>query len=280
MVISSNPSSQVAPSAEPTAQPTPYDHTAQPSAQLTNAVSSSASLWLQYNTFTAKDEILVGGCLSWMQFVNRLLSIENQHVSPLMFEFKTVSNVFLSNFNVVQCLSSSKSMEIIQSLSSSTSAASETVCGNSTWKVQRCDGDIPALCVDCDDPCTDVGDESYSYVIGCNAGSSMRMSTVRISISDNAPQLKISKLVALDTSIQFVVESSSPGIVRCAAFESDALQDLQLSTDLIDFYSAPIIVSTPHLNNSITIKSLLASSEYSAFCYSTHAEGSRCQHLN
>ena len=107
--------------------------------------------------------------------------------------------------------------------------------------------------------------------MGCETGYNRRVSFFKVGVANTAPLVSISNVESDLTSVTFTVVPSSAGIVRCAAIDSS--NQINLSTVTIDFYKLFDNYLLTGQSQSISVDSLLPSTDYNIYCYSINSLG-------
>ena len=169
-------------------------------------------------------------------------------------------------------------------------------CGAHNWKIGMCDASsVPAVCVDCDDPCSVSARCSYQdnslereqqgvYAMApcvtaqCSesaaVSSALRVLSVGFAEVEAAPTITTIDTSTTKTSVVVSVALSAPGTVHCAAFEQKkGLVTAPSSLGEVVLQGRVGVTDAANNSTDITVSGLFAATSYRIYCMSVSPIG-------
>jgi hypothetical protein len=263
--------------------------------EVLNATISLDSLVSQllYDELFFRYKQAVGSCSKWNQFrksreIGRFLSIRNiESISILTIkQLYDYYEILDGTPETVECANGTLAKQIVRRLSGETSANMSISCGGYEWKIRNCYNSIPALCIGCEDPCTEhCSNERYvNFISPCRApeicmdsarnkrnGIINSIHMLSVTSTDRFPAPTIQNMTVSSTKNEAVVslKLAGPGGANCAAFTAGTVVS---NLDIVRFQNKIGIANTSE--TSITLSGLAPATRYTMYCFSFSSTGS------
>ena len=254
-------------------------------------VNDSAEIIDRANYFEA--DVNVGTtttCSAWSSWISSSLSAASYKYRPASITWWRAADVLKSTSETmtsVTCSGMGESKAILSQLISSTTTISKsaevsssiysTTCGGSVWKVATCvyfDSStadtktlVPYLCVDCEDPCSEVTSASVLSLASCSALSSSRstygVNALSVAYKELAvpPIIRSVKTIGMETELKVNVTLDVDGMVYVGLFAESA----SAPTSVDEIVLQNRLVNTKDNFTEVTISNLQPVSRYKIY---------------
>jgi len=309
-------SSPTSPSGQPTRQPTSrptsqpsLSPTSQPTSKPSQAITLSewkhkygdvnmelvkmpidnSSSFVVYSDLNFEENYIYGGCSSWNILMSQTIrssirkmfsftSVSISFVDNLSFYHKTVDNITCSNSTLTQ-----KIAIALNDISYRLYDNSTVTCNGHVWKMKYCSfqaSKVPAVCVDCEDPCLAMcSPDSTYYITPCNnvAITSNQCSSIssylgnpRHDVMHNLifvrkppsvptfDSIILRNITANNATVD--IKLSDDGVVYCGTLLTEPSTVLDVKNKNIFSYSKNKMAT-------ITLESLTGSTKYNLYCF-------------
>ncbi|RYG96429.1 hypothetical protein EON65_54415, partial [archaeon] len=221
-----------------------------------------------YNFLDDKYASSIGGCLSWTNFIFNDVYVSSIDSYPSSLVIMVLSDVQLSEPIIARCDDSASISNILSGIYRSGGSMSAYECNGMIWKVAMCNGVAPALCVDCEDPCVQIGSRFTNpfQISPCTAsiGFLPFSGSVSVAFLDQYPPPKIVSMTATGnkTSAEVFVELDQSGIISCGIF--DSARAAVVSQEQIIVQNNLQMVDDNY--TSMSFSGLVPSTDYTIYC--------------
>lgn len=223
-----------------------------------------------------------GGCSKWKSFVySSLLSYRSRYQLQRWSLFVDL-DIAGSLPSVVSCSNKTSGLAIVDALLSSSASLVQVQCDGNRWTTKTCPTTgIPALCLNCADPCsvtdcTSIG--GYAYFNPCSAEvAACAPSSYAHWLSADfqselilIPSVSSSQLYSTRTSVSLALSLSTNGTADCGIFAGNSTVPSTLSAIIVQ----NVGTSFPASTMNVTFTGLLPSSLYTIYCNMQGVDGS------
>ena len=236
---------------------------------------STATKRSSYSDIYTNGRSDVGSCGEWESFVSADVALKLIDYVPVKLTLISSGSMDQDlNTTALVCegsrFTSADALDrIVAALRDTSTLNSDTfttfACNNTEWKVGACSSGLPAVCVNCANPCLETG---RNYTLNCEGGATDDALNVIILDFDPAilaPEISAMSLISKDkTSITAQLTlAEAAGSMVCAAYLSslnfvpDQMFLLSLDNNIVDVKS---------MRMNFTITNLDPSSAYDVYC--------------
>jgi hypothetical protein len=255
------------------------------------ATASHRSTYYELDVASSTPSAVYGSCANWRSFLSGELSTASISYRPMTLQLLVTDDVAKSP-SLIECSDATSVKQLLSSLTSaaSASAATSVTCAGHTWAVSKCGtNSIPAMCVDCVDPCASAthcgGGSGLSAVSpcvtqSCSAGSlltsAVRLLSVNFQEPEPAPSILSRSVSANKTELAMSLRLSTKGAAYCAAYLLDATGTSFIPTSASNIVLQNFMAATDRANMStVVISGLQGAASYKMYCFAQSASGAR-----
>eukprot|EP01040_Poterioochromonas_malhamensis_P009065 gene9066-9818_t len=289
----SHPTSQ--PSSAPTLDPNPLHPTRKPVTssptlslvsrwnlklqQSTNSLSVNddssivqrSTLLQRYNWLEASS----GECSAWLSYLNPQLSILKANYIPSTVTWTSVTSPVAGVVNQTYSCKNARNMtKIIDTLliAASGNLVNVVTCNENVWKIGKCQGGKPSLCINCKDLCSSPASPQVFAPCASNwvtASTFFELFSISWILPPGAPKVVSRSFIANQTSISISVVLSNEGITRFGVFAASS--DVPSSSSLVLLQN----LASTSVNNrtAISITGLDPATDYVVYILTSSLEG-------
>jgi hypothetical protein len=221
--------------------------------------------------------IQTGTCSGWSGFTYHSLALSLVAQQPKSMSL-TVVDSLSDDFatSSISCTDEYTVRSVLTRLAGFTGGLFSSACGGSQWSVNVCSSGLPALCVECDDPCASPSTTPAcgNYVVpcdrwlGCSGVPSIQYFGVEFNPVQMPPEVVSMLSEGHRTSLTVTAVLSHDGVLYCGAYVAGRTPSSTVAVQQLGF-------SGETMNNVTTIllSGLIASTEYRVYCVSSTING-------
>jgi hypothetical protein len=262
-------------------------------AQLRTSTEVHRSVYYELDISTATPSAAVGSCSSWRSVLTA--DVESSLIFYKPASIQLLSDAVLGTFQAVRCADPAAVYSIVRALVDATVSTGTINCDDHVWVVQRCGlTKVPAICVDCSDPCAadahcssgeGTGSANPFTLAPCIAtqcphdgrvATAIRHLTVSFSAIEPAPRFLSLSTASTKTSLAVTATLSAPGSMYCAAYVLDPNAESPPAPSSTSAVLLQNFVDSTDASNvtALTIGGLPSATDFLVYCVTVSRSGS------
>jgi hypothetical protein len=261
-------------------------------AQLRTSTEVHRSVYYELDISTATPSAAVGSCSSWRSVLTA--DVESSLILYKPASIQLLSDAVLGTFQAVRCADPAAVYSIVRALVDATVSTVTINCDDHVWVVKRCGlTKVPAICVDCSDPCAvdahcssgeGTGSASISTLAPCmvpqcphdgRVATAIRLLTVSFSAIESAPRFLSLSTASTKTSLAVTATLSAPGSMYCAAYPLDPFSGVIPAPTTTSAILLQNFVDSTDASNvtALTIGGLPSATDFLVYCMTVSRSG-------